>query len=147
MRVSTVLKALTCALVVAVSIFAVKQLGALYSVVFAGFLLVTAVAALVTFVLWLVEPWRRLLGFAWRMWLWATIGLVTANALGFLVLLLFLELVKRVPPGSRVDLADVLHFAQVVVIEPFLASGVGLLVGLGWGWYAAARNSRGAPSV
>ena len=112
-----------------------------YFFVIPGFILFTVAAALGTALARFYRPLRSLFPFAWRAWLWGTVGFVIANALliGAIALLL----------GSEISLAQ--QYSEVVgwvtlagmVAGPFVASGAGVLIGVLFGCYLGWRVAAG----
>ena len=92
------------------------------------------------------SPAKHLLAFAWRMWLWGSIGLIIANAMLLAILLPFLSDVGIAGGAPRHN--DVLGFVllSLVVFGPLLFSSAGVILGSWYGWRLARRHTA-QPSV
>ena len=92
------------------------------------------------------SPWKHLLAFAWRMWLWGSIGLIIGN---LLLLAILFPLFSGVGiAGGASPRTDVLGFVLLglVLFGPLLFSSAGVILGSWYGWRLARRHTA-QPSV
>jgi hypothetical protein len=111
-----------------------------YFVALAGFLAFTLAGAFTTLAAWWFAPLRALLAFAWRIWLWGSIGFVAANIALFAILFPFLSgLGISGGSPSHTDWVA-LSLGVLVVLGPPLASASGVILGAALGCYLAWRR-------
>ena len=104
-------------------------------------LVLTTVGALSTSTTFVFSGLRPLLPFAWRMWLWGTIGLLAANALLIAILIPMLSGVAIVRgPAPSGDVRAAL-LRGLTILGPLVVSVVGVLLGTGLGFRLANRPS------
>src|SRR5207245_405441 len=96
-----------------------------------------AVAALATA---FFSPLRGLLDFAWRMWLWGSVGFIIGNVVLLAILFPFLSNVGIVGGAPRHP--DVLGsvLLGLTLLGPLLFSSVGVILGCLYGWRLARRR-------
>jgi len=101
------------------------------------FTLAGAVATLATA---FFSPLRNLLGFAWRMWLWGSVGFIIGNVVLLAILFPFLSNVGIAGGAPRHP--DVLGFILLglTLLGPLLFSSVGVILGCLYGWLLARRR-------
>jgi hypothetical protein len=88
------------------------------------------------------SPLRELRAFAWRMWLWGSVGFVIGNAVLLVILFPFLSgigIAGGAPPHT-----DVLGFALLglALFGPVLFSSAGVILGCLYGWRLARRRTQ-----
>jgi hypothetical protein len=88
---------------------------------------------------------RPLRPYAWRMWLWGTVGLVVANMALFAILVPILSRVGAAHGSAPLGDTRTVVTTNLVIVGPLLASLVGVLAGTGLGIRLAGRpsNNRG----
>jgi hypothetical protein len=98
-----------------------------------------------------LSPYRHLLRFAWRIWLWGSIGLFIAN-LALLAALVPLANFAVEPAHGNLAVAP-RHsklfdyvFMGLVLVGPMLFSSAGVILGCWYGWRIARRRTA-QPSV
>jgi len=86
------------------------------------------------------SPLRDLLAFAWRMWLWGSVGFIIGNVVLLVILFPFLSGVGIA--GGAPRHTDVLGFALVglVLFGPLLFSSAGVILACLYGWRLARRR-------
>ena len=109
-----------------------------YFLVAAGFALFTVVAAAVTLVSWVYRPLRAVFPFTWRAWVGGTVGFMIANALLIGAVVLFLKVGESTAVRSNMVGGIA---AVTLLIGPFVASAVGILLGVILGCYFGWRSS------
>jgi len=84
---------------------------------------------------------RYRFAFAWRMWLWGTLGLIAANLVLFAALSPFLVGIG-IAGGSAAHISpgDVL-LTQLLLFGPLLVTSLGILLGCWYGWRRAQRRA------
>ena len=87
------------------------------------------------------SPMRGLLAFAWRMWLWGSVGFVIGNAILLAILFPFFSgigIARGAPPHP-----DVLGFVflGLALFGPVLFSSAGVILGCLYGWRLARRRT------
>jgi NADH:ubiquinone oxidoreductase subunit 6 (subunit J) len=104
-------------------------------------LLLTLIGAAGTLSTFLFTGLRVLRSYAWRMWLWGSLGLIVAN-LALIAILVPIFGRTGVPHGS-VPFGDnrTEALTDLLVFGPLVASTIGLLAGTGLGFRLAARPS------
>ena len=104
-------------------------------------LLFTIAGAVATLATAFASPLRSFLAFAWRIWLWGSIGFVVANLLLLAILFPFLSGVGIA--GGLSHGPDALGFvlAGLVVFGPVLFSSLGIILGCLWGWRLGWRHT------
>jgi hypothetical protein len=92
------------------------------------------------------SPFKHLLAFAWRMWLWGSVGFFIANAMLLAFLFPFLSDIGIA--GGAPQYPDVLGFIRsgLVLFGPLLFSTAGVILGSWYGWRLARRHTP-QPSV
>ena len=110
-----------------------------YFVILLGFALFSAAAALGTLLAWLWRPLQPLFPFAWRAWLWSTVGFVAANAALLGVLWLILLTGDHVTSMTWTQKVVGIAGAMTAVLGPFVASALGLGAGFLLGCFLAWR--------
>ena len=75
---------------------------------------------------------RHFLAFAWRMWLWGSIGLVTGNLV--LVAVLSSFLIGIGIAGAQRTSARDLALAYLILFGPLVITTLGILLGCLYGW-------------
>jgi len=118
-----------------------------YAFVLAGSVVFTVASATVTLGCMVWVRARRWYSYAWRAWLWATLGFVLAIAL---LIASFMPTLSRVGISSAPTLQyHVLGalLAAVAVFGRFVASGVGILAGTLLGIWLAARKERASGAI
>ncbi len=87
------------------------------------------------------SPLRDLRGFAWRIWLWGSVGFVIGNALLLAILFPFLNGIGIA--GGAPSHPDVLGFVLLglVLFGPVLFSSAGVILGCLYGWRLARRRT------
>ena len=113
-----------------------------YFVILLGFALFSVAAALGTLLAWIWRPLQPLFPFAWRAWLWSTVGFVAANAALLAVLWLILVMGDHAASMSLMQKAAGILGALTAVLGPFIASAVGLGAGFLLGCFLAWRAVR-----
>jgi len=115
-----------------------------YFIVAAGFILAVALLGTITLLCAIVPGLRSGLAYAWRVWLWSSLGCVVANVPVFALYFVpgALERTGTTPaPGfGRSVLSIVL--AGGLLLGPIIASGVGFVGGAAVGLFLAARATR-----
>jgi hypothetical protein len=95
--------------------------------------------AAVTLAATFVTSFRYFFGFAWRMWLWGTIGLLLGNLTLFGALSPFVVSVGIAGvPAGHVRFQDILLF-QALLFGPILVTSLGIFLGCLYGWRRARR--------
>jgi hypothetical protein len=86
------------------------------------------------------SPLKPFFAFAWRMWLWGSIGFILANAV--LLAILFHFLSGAGIAGGAPRHTDVLGFVllALVLFGPVLFSTLGIVLGSFYGWLLARRS-------
>jgi hypothetical protein len=104
-------------------------------------LVFTFAGAAATLVTVLYSPWRNLLAYAWRMWLWGSIGFIAANALLLAILSPFLSGTGIAGGPSKHQ--SVLDFVLLglVLFGPLVFSSAGVILGCVLGWHLARRHA------
>ena len=117
-------------------------------IVAAGFILAVALLATITLLCAIVPGLRSGFAYAWRVWLWSSLGCVVANvpvfALYFVPAALERTGTTPAPGFGRSVLSVVL--AGGLLLGPIIASGVGFVGGAAVGLFLAARATRLRPS-
>lgn len=93
------------------------------------------------------SPFKYLLAFAWRMWLWGSVGFVIANVILLAILFHFFSgigIAGGAPPQHPDVLGSVL--LGLVLFGPLLFSTAGVILGSWYGWRLARRHTA-QPSV
>jgi hypothetical protein len=109
---------------------------------FAAFFLAMGIASLIVLAF---RSLRHLLSFAWRIWLWSSLGFVAANALLIAAVrfgILPLLDATTSPPWLRNSVG--ILGGLTIVLGPFIASAVGVGVGSLLGVVLALRSIRAA---
>jgi hypothetical protein len=111
-----------------------------YAVAFAGFALFLALGAIATASSFLFASLRGLRPFAWRAWLWGSIGFLVTNALLLAILAYPLTHigVAHSPDGST-DVPGMI-LGAAVVFGPLVASASGILIGVLLGCFFGRRK-------
>ena len=105
-------------------------------------MLLTFAGAVGTLATILFRGLRPLRPYAWRMWLWGTVGLVVANMALFAILVPILSRVGVAHgPASLGDTRAVVT-TNLAIVGPLLASLVGVLAGTGLGFRLAGSTSK-----
>jgi len=115
-----------------------------YFIVAAGFILAVALLATITLLCALVPGLRSGFPYAWRVWLWSSVGCVVANIPVFALYFVpgALERTGTTPaPGFGRSVLSV-GLAGGLLLGPIVASGVGFFVGAAAGLFLAARATR-----
>ena len=117
-----------------------------YAFAFLEAVVFTIAGAAATLTAVFLSPLRHLLAFAWRIWLWGSVGFVIANSLLLAVLFPFLSGIGIAGGASRHT--DVPGFAlgSLVLFGPLLFSSTGVILGSWYGWRLARRRTA-QPSV
>ena len=111
-----------------------------------AFVLIEGVAfilfgAAVTLTAVFIVAFRDLLAFAWRMWLWGSVGLIIGSAVALGLELYFLTGVgiSGVPPRQP---ESARHIAiALILFGPFVFCSLGITVGCIFGWRLARRRT------
>ena len=92
------------------------------------------------------SPFKHLLAFAWRMWLWGSIGFIIANVILLAILFPFISGIGIAGGAPRHP--DLLGFVELglVLFGPLLFSSAGVILGSWYGWRLARRHTA-QPSV
>jgi hypothetical protein len=92
------------------------------------------------------SPFKHVLAFAWRMWLWGSLGFIIANLVLLAILFHFLSGIGIA--GGAPQHNDVLGFVLLglVTFGPLLFSSAGVILGSWYGWRLAQRHTA-QPSV
>jgi hypothetical protein len=100
----------------------------------------TASGAAATLATAFLSPYRHLLAFAWRTWLWGSIGLIICN-LALLALLFYFASGVGIAGGAlrRYEVRDVL-LSGLLLFGPLIFSSVGVILGCTFGWRLARRR-------
>jgi hypothetical protein len=99
--------------------------------------LFTLIGAAITLASALRASLRFFFAFAWRLWLWGTIGLIVGNLALFGALSPFLVGIG-IAGGSAVPISarDFL-LTQLILFGPLLVTSLGILIGCLYGWRRA----------
>jgi hypothetical protein len=103
--------------------------------------LFTALGVVVTLTTLLVASFRHFLGFAWRLWLWGSIGFVIGNLLLLAILSPFLVGVGIAGGAPRHTGVWDYVLLGLVLFGPLLVSTLGIGLGCWFGWSLARRRS------
>jgi hypothetical protein len=99
------------------------------------------VGATVTLSTAFLSAFRHLLAFAWRMWLWGSIGLIIGNVVVLALQLYFLSGIGIAGgPPRHTDLSN-LFLTGLVLFGPLLFSSLGIILGCLYGWRLARRRT------
>ena len=100
----------------------------------------TVAGAVATLATAFFSPLRGLLAFAWRMWLWGSVGFIVGNVVFLAILFPFLGNVGIAGGAPRHP--DVLGSVLVglTLLGPLLLSSVGVILGCLYGWRLARRR-------
>jgi hypothetical protein len=111
-----------------------------YLLALAGFALFFALGAIGTASSFLFSSLRRLRPYAWRAWLWGSIGFLVVNVLFFAIIAY--PLTHMGIAGSRAGSTNIpdIIFGAAVAFGPLLASTFGVVVGVFAGCYFARRK-------
>ena len=117
-----------------------------YALAFFEAVVFTLAGAAATLAATFFAPFKPFLPFAWRIWLWGSIGFVVANLFLLAILFRFLNGVGIAGAAPRhVDIWGFL-FLGLILFGPVLFSSAGVLFGCWYGWFLARRRTR-RPSV
>jgi hypothetical protein len=111
-----------------------------YAFALAGFALLFALGAIGTASSFLFASLRGLQPYAWRAWLWGSIGFLVANALLLAIIaypLMHVGIVGN--PGGRTDVLGMI-LGAAVVFGPMAASALGITIGALVGCYFGKRK-------
>jgi len=115
-----------------------------YFIVAVGFILAAVLLATITLICAIVPGLRSGFPFAWRVWLWSSLGCVVANVPVF-VLYFLPEALERTgttpPPGVGRNVRGVV-LAGGLLLGPIIASVAGFVGGAAAGLVLAARATR-----
>ena len=103
-----------------------------------AFILVGATVTLATAFL---SALRHLLAFAWRMWLWGSIGLIIGNVVVVALQFYFLTGVGIAGGSPRHTDLSTLFLTGLVLFGPLLFSSLGIILGCFYGWRLARRRT------
>jgi hypothetical protein len=111
-----------------------------YAFALAGFTLFSALGAVGTASSFLFASLRSLQPYAWRAWLWGSIGFLVMNAL--LLAMIAYPLMHVGIAGSPDGRTDVLGMilGAAVVFGPLVASALGIVIGVVAGCYFGKRK-------
>jgi len=113
-----------------------------YFIIFLVFAVSFVAAALGTSIAWFWRPLRPVFPFAWRAWLWGTLGFLVSNALLIAAIFAIGQLEKTVTHGSwPYKSMEIVGFG-LVVLGPFAASTIGGCTGALLGCFLAWRASQ-----
>jgi len=111
-----------------------------YAFALAGFALFFALGAIGTASSFLFASLRGLRPYAWRAWLWGSIGFLVTNALLLAIIVYSLMHVGIAGNSdSRTEVLGVI-IAATVVFGPSVASGLGIIIGVLAGCYFGKRK-------
>jgi hypothetical protein len=99
----------------------------------------TVAGAIVTLTSVFASSWRARLAFAWRMWLWGTIGFIVGNVALMAALSPFLIGIGISGGAPRSFSLRDFVLDQLVTFGPLLMTTVGILLGCWYGWRRARR--------
>src|SRR5262249_51396 len=112
-----------------------------YAIALFEALVFTLAGAAATLITAFYSPWRSLLAFAWRMWLWGGIGFINANAL--LLAILFPLLSGTGIAGGPPKHQGVVDFVLLglALFGPLAFPSTGVILGCVLGWHLARRHA------
>jgi hypothetical protein len=117
-----------------------------YVFAFAGAAVLALLGFVVALIALVIASLRHFLGFAWRLWLWGSIGCTVANLLLLAALSRFLVGIGIAGgPPPHTDLITYV-LSALVLLGPLLVSTVGIAIGC---WFGArlSRRRNAQPSV
>ena len=100
----------------------------------------TVAGAVATLATALFSPLRDLLAFAWRMWLWGSVGFIVGNVVILAILFLFLSNVGIAGGAPRYPVVRGFVLPGLTLLAPLLFSSVGVILGCLYGWRLARRR-------
>ena len=111
-----------------------------YAVALAGFALFFGLGAIGTASSFLFASLRGLRPYAWRAWLWGSLGFLAMNAL-LLIMIAYplMHIGVAGSPGGRTDVLGVI-LGAAVVYGPLVASASGIFLGVLAGCYFGRRQ-------
>jgi hypothetical protein len=114
-----------------------------YTFALAGFALFFALSAIATASSFLFASFRRLRPYAWRVWLWGSVGFLVTNAV--LLVILAYSLMHVGIAGNSDSRTEVLGMVlgAAVVFGPSAASALGIIMGALIGCYFGKRKIAG----
>ena len=86
------------------------------------------------------SPLRDLLAFAWRMWLWGSLGFIIGNVVLRAILFPFLTNVGIAGGAPRYPVVRGFVLPGLTLLAPLLFSSVGVILGCLYGWRLARRR-------
>ena len=111
-----------------------------YAVALAGFALFFGLGAIGTASSFLFASLRGLRPYAWRAWLWGSLGFLAMNALLLAIIAYSLMHIGIAgSPGGRTDVLGVI-LGEAVVYGPLVASASGIFLGVLAGCYFGRRK-------
>jgi Na+/melibiose symporter-like transporter len=112
-----------------------------------AFLLFTVMSAGAVLVSWLWKPLRPIFPYAWRSWLWGSVGFLLANMALAAIAWSVIQQTNNVDPVSAHRHASGFAVAVTLFLGPFVASAAGTAVGIAFGCFLAFRQRRSVSPI
>jgi len=113
-----------------------------YAVVVGGFTVFFAVGATGTALAFSSPSFRQWRGYAWRIWLWGSIGVLLSTVF---IVATTLQSLRVVGLDGKIPASEVIlrfFVGTIVLLGPLAVSGVGAIVGSAIGIYFGWRKTR-----